>query len=65
MHCTRFPTHYVHVLHLPRTGCSDAHHVVCRKLEPNYLRIIVIWCLVDSHRQFRSVEVAHVLVALA
>lgn len=52
--------HHVHVLYIPGAGGGDAHHVVNRQRESDYIWPAVIWCFAHSHRSLCIVAVAHV-----
>lgn len=58
MHRALVSAHHVHVLHVPRTGGVDAHHVVGRELESDNVWIALVRRPVDTLWKFRAVEVA-------
>lgn len=63
MHCAVIPSHHVHVLYIPGTGCLDAHHVVHWQLESDNVWSVVVRRFMDSYWQLRTMEVADVLVS--
>lgn len=64
MHCAVIPSHHVHVLHIPGTGCLDADNVVHWQLESDNIWSVVIRRVMDSYWQLRAMAVADVLVSL-